>query len=232
MLRELVNLANHLDRKGFMKEADMLDDILKKQASKTPITMSMKADNDLVRTEGLDSSVLTVKILEKALKRMVIIDPSSNEIFTDVIRSGPDTFKSNLIGNGAFVLSLVSDQHKHIFEDKLIKLTDSVKNGGDRFDIKIDVSHLKEGIDSEDSGMTFRYYSSSSNDTYFLEVGDFSDQMIIDYAFRGNKSYVRSYISKSDFDCLKSCGADHDKAKICIYGEPPPAQSFQPTRRE
>ena len=42
MLRELVKLADHLDRKGLSKEADFLDDVIKKAMDDREIEQAMK----------------------------------------------------------------------------------------------------------------------------------------------------------------------------------------------
>jgi len=81
MIKELTKLANHLDSKGFVKEADYLDGIIK-MANETEADKIIKSiknpstnkDKAVLMMVGLDSDNPNIKTLDKKIKRKVMLD--------------------------------------------------------------------------------------------------------------------------------------------------------------
>ena len=71
MIKDLIKLANDLDKKGFSKEADALDIILRKEASNTSVSHMPQAETHALLLEAMEAikqgaqSVLWIKGDEK-----------------------------------------------------------------------------------------------------------------------------------------------------------------------
>jgi hypothetical protein len=211
MLKELIKLANHLDSKGFVKEADYLDRIISNASSSAAYLQRLAEDvmsnskNNIPDSETLKeySELVEVKRgkyaitdYRKITERVVIKDPSNGKIYADFVRNNNGKFVSNTKVNAGYILDFVNDDNKKIYDGSMTDKYDFwIIRFRPDYKVRIYKDHIKKEIDTGGKTLVFRHVSGDTeNDTWwFVEDGEHEIDAFISYIMRGKEGSVFVY---------------------------------------